>query len=274
MRIFVMLFSLLIGVAFAQPHGNPSPTSGTAAITGGTINGATIGATTPASGTFTTLRFTTSLTADSPGLIIPSGDSLDIRRGTNAQSMYLYNTYTSATSYERARLQWSNNVLFIGTQVGSGGGTDRGIRISSSGGGIFAINESNLAAVSWAVQSSNHFLPGSTNSFDLGSSSQTVRTGYFGTSVVVGGATLLPTLSGTSASLGGGALLAGDCASNTTTVTGAASGMTVVATPGTYPGDGNYWLAYVSASNTVTTKVCAVIAGTPTASTYNIRVIQ
>lgn len=78
----------------------------------------------------------------------------------------------------------------------------------------------------------------------------------------------------TSASIGGGALLAGACAFTATTVTGATVGMGSVSTPTTYPGDGNFWLSYVSAANTVTTKVCAAVAGTPTASTYNIRVIQ
>jgi hypothetical protein len=79
-------------------------------------------------------------------------------------------------------------------------------------------------------------------------------------------------MNGASASLGGGALLAGACASNTVTITGAATGMAVIATPTTYPGDGNYWYAYVSAANTVTNKVCAAISGTPTASVYNDRV--
>ncbi len=79
---------------------------------------------------------------------------------------------------------------------------------------------------------------------------------------------------GTTASIGGGALAAGACASGTTTVTGAATTMTVSTSPNTYPGDGYIWQSYVSAADTVTTKVCAIVAGTPTASTYNIRVIK
>jgi len=79
-------------------------------------------------------------------------------------------------------------------------------------------------------------------------------------------------LTATTASLGGSALTAGQCVSNTTTVNGASTIMTATVTPNTYPGDGNYYFAYVSAANTVTTKVCAAVAGTPTASTYNIRV--
>lgn len=84
----------------------------------------------------------------------------------------------------------------------------------------------------------------------------------------------LSSLTGTSASIGGGALLAGACASTDTTVTGATVGMAAVSNPTTYPGNGSTWFSYVSAANTVTTKVCAIIALTPSASTYNIRVLQ
>lgn len=80
--------------------------------------------------------------------------------------------------------------------------------------------------------------------------------------------------SGTTASIGGGALGAGACASANTTVTGAATTMPVATSPNTYPGDGFVWQSYVSAADTVTTKVCALVAGTPTASTYNVRVIK
>lgn len=104
-------------------------------------------------------------------------------------------------------------------------------------------------------------------------------TGTSGQILTSTGSTTAPTwqdltLAGTSPSIGGGALVAGACASNTVTVTGATTGMAVSASPVTYPGDGNYWLSYVSASNTVTVKVCATVAGTPTASTYNVRVIR
>lgn len=79
---------------------------------------------------------------------------------------------------------------------------------------------------------------------------------------------------GTTASIGGGLLTAGTCTSGTASVAGATTSMGVVATPVTYPGDGSTWLAYVSSAGTVTVEVCALIAVTPTASAYNVRVIQ
>ena len=82
-------------------------------------------------------------------------------------------------------------------------------------------------------------------------------------------------LSGTTGSVGGGLLTAGTCASGTATVTGATTSMSVtLPQPATYPGDGFEIYGYVSAANTVTVKVCAIVALTPTATTYNVRVIQ
>jgi len=81
-------------------------------------------------------------------------------------------------------------------------------------------------------------------------------------------------LSGTSGSIGGSALAAGACLSGTVSIPGATTSMAVQVTPVTYPGDSVFWKGYVSSAGTVTAKVCEVVAGTPTASTYNVRVIQ
>ncbi|WP_348264072.1 hypothetical protein P8935_05940 [Telmatobacter sp. DSM 110680] len=81
-------------------------------------------------------------------------------------------------------------------------------------------------------------------------------------------------LAGTTASIGGSSLTLGACTSGTVSIAGATTSMAVVASPTTYPGDGMMWRLYVSAAGTVTVKVCAAVAGTPTASTYNVRVIQ
>jgi hypothetical protein len=84
----------------------------------------------------------------------------------------------------------------------------------------------------------------------------------------------LPDLVGTTGSIGGGLLTIGTCTSGTASVTGATTAMSATASPVTYPGDGNYWLAYVSGADVVTVKVCAVATLTPTASNYNVRVLQ
>lgn len=87
--------------------------------------------------------------------------------------------------------------------------------------------------------------------------------------------TLASVLTGTSASIGGGLLTAGTCATGTATVTGATTSMTAtLPQPTTYPGDGFEIYAYISAADTVTIKVCALVALTPTASTYLVKVIN
>jgi len=84
-------------------------------------------------------------------------------------------------------------------------------------------------------------------------------------------------LDGTTGSIGGGLLTAGGCATGTATVAGAAVGtpVAVSAADGTnIPGLGVAVSAMVTSSNTVTVSVCALVALTPAAKAYNVRVIQ
>lgn len=75
------------------------------------------------------------------------------------------------------------------------------------------------------------------------------------------------------ATVGGGLLAAGGCSSVDVTITGAAVGMAVNATPTNDPGVGSIWRAWVQSANTVRLQVCEIILGTPGSVTYQIRVI-
>ena len=57
------------------------------------------------------------------------------RNGTTAQAWRVYNTYTSATNYERGVFDWKTtaNSLLIGTEKGSGGGTARAMSLITDG---------------------------------------------------------------------------------------------------------------------------------------------
>ena len=118
--------------------------------------------------------------------------------------------------------------------------------------------------------------------FNTCSSGQTpaINIGMSTVSAMIGAVSLHPqtqqVFKGTTGSIGGSSLAAGTCATGTAAVAGAASGMDAKATPTTYPGAAFTWSAYVSSANTVTVSVCTALAagGTPTASTYNVRVIQ
>ena len=78
----------------------------------------------------------------------------------------------------------------------------------------------------------------------------------------------------TTGSIGGSALTAGQCSTGTVTINGANTGMVANASAVTSgdPGAGFTVGAQVTSSNTVTVSVCAIIAGTPTASTYAVTV--
>jgi hypothetical protein len=77
-----------------------------------------------------------------------------------------------------------------------------------------------------------------------------------------------------SGSLGGGALLLGASATITVSVPGATVGMAVIVAPNTFPGLGVTWFGYVSAPDTVTVGITAIVALTPNASTYNVWVLK
>jgi hypothetical protein len=83
-------------------------------------------------------------------------------------------------------------------------------------------------------------------------------------------------LSSTTGSVGGTALAAGQCASGTLAIAGATTAMAVTTSPagGISPGTGFVWQGYVNAPGNVTVQVCAITPGTPTATTYNVRVVQ
>jgi hypothetical protein len=55
------------------------------------------------------------------------------RNGTNAQTSRIYNTYTSATDFERAKIEWASNILRFGTEKGSAGGTARDMELQTDG---------------------------------------------------------------------------------------------------------------------------------------------
>lgn len=72
--------------------------------------------------------------------------------------------------------------------------------------------------------------------------------------------------------LGGGTLLAGARSTVTLAVPGARSGMHVAMTPQSDIGAGVFYGAWVSANDTVTAFVGAIIALTPISASYNISV--
>jgi hypothetical protein len=61
-----------------------------------------------------------------------AADTLAQRRGTNAQTLRVYNTFTDASNYERGKVEWASNVLRIGTEK-AGTGTARALEFQTDG---------------------------------------------------------------------------------------------------------------------------------------------
>jgi hypothetical protein len=60
-------------------------------------------------------------------------DILALRRATSAQAFRVYNTFTATDNFERANIFWDSNVLKIGTEKGSVGGTARALEFQTDG---------------------------------------------------------------------------------------------------------------------------------------------
>jgi len=71
---------------------------------------------------------------DTDRLVAQTVDGVHLRNTspTSATELSLYNTFTSATSYERLDIGWDTNVATINTTAGSAGGTKRGLQICSA----------------------------------------------------------------------------------------------------------------------------------------------
>jgi len=119
-------------------------------------------------------------------LLGEAANVLALRNGTNAQQLFLYNSYTDASNYERFQMAWSGNTLYLNTAKG-GTGTARGLTIRTDGSGDLSFGTA--ATDRWKVGGTNgHWLAGADNTYDIGASGATrPRAGYFGTSVNIGG---------------------------------------------------------------------------------------
>ena len=80
-----------------------------------------------------------------------AANTLAQRNSTNAQTFRIYNTYTSATSYERGKIEWDTNVLKIGTEKGSAGGSARALELQTDGTTRLTISDAGLFTIADAL---------------------------------------------------------------------------------------------------------------------------
>ena len=204
-------------------------------------------------------------------MLIGNGQLQVVCNGTmvSATDVFFAPTYTAFSSDFPAQ-KCSGYATELAYVANVGGGTGQ---------------QHNIAQVQISPQSSALNVPGAANLVPIsGVQANAWNTAYAynssmplvgGGSSIVTGSVGMP-LSATTGSIGGSALAAATCTSGTASVTGATTGMVAAASPVAYPGDGISWRAYISTAGTATVKVCNDTAGaiTPTASAYNVRVVQ
>jgi hypothetical protein len=106
-------------------------------------------------------------------LVRDAANVLAQRNGTSAQALYVYNTFTDASNYERGGMQWSAGALRIGTQA-AGTGSGRDLTLMVNGANVWRV-----------LSAGGHFLSNTDNITDIGASgANRPRTGYFGTSLL------------------------------------------------------------------------------------------
>lgn len=109
------------------------------------------------------------------GLMSDGANTFALQNGTSAQALNIYNTFTDGSNYERATLTWSSiaNRFRLMTEK-AGSGSSRDIQIYSLG--SLLLNAG--AGAGWTVDTSGFFIPSTTDTIDIGSTSQVSRNLY------------------------------------------------------------------------------------------------
>lgn len=117
-----------------------------------------------------------------------AANTLALRNSTNYQKLNVYNTYTSASVFERLRIGYNqSNEAELVTETT--GGTARKLRIGVDG--AEAIHFRTDSTDRWQLASAGHWVAYADNTYDIGfSGSQRPRTAYLGTSLNVASGTL------------------------------------------------------------------------------------
>lgn len=116
-------------------------------------------------------------------LAFPTSNITELRNGTTAQSLRVYNTYTDASNYERGTLFWNSNVFTIGSEQ-AGTGTARAIRFRTGG------------TDRWAIGTGGDLTTVTDNTIDIGGvGANRPRNVHAGTAFVLADGVTAPTAS-------------------------------------------------------------------------------
>ena len=245
--------------ALAGSGSGGSGASGTAAISGGTIDNTAIGQTTAAAGQFSQLSVTGCnwfLAGTNQGVGTCTPRSWNAVNGADGSNVQIYNSGSSRLIVSSSGSQ-SSMAEFHFVNLGAPSGS-RNWRMSNNTQGQYTMdmNADDYSTHTIAMQCQ----PNGSCRFPNGLTASNFN----------------GVLSGTTGVIGGAALASGACVTGTAAVTGAAAGtpVDVSASDGSLPSGLVMLRAAVTSTNTVTVQVCALNAVTPAAVSYNVRVVQ
>lgn len=126
-----------------------------------------------------------------------AANTLAQRNGVNAQAFRVYNTFTSTTNYERGYVRWVGNNFEIGTEAGSGGGTNRDLllRVPTSSEKIYLGNVAgtfDLLGIGGTIGivAKANLTFGTDNTYDIGASGATRPRSIFAGTAFIGPGTV------------------------------------------------------------------------------------
>lgn len=112
-------------------------------------------------------------------LVRDAAQTLAQRNGTSAQAFRVYNTYTDANNYERAKIAWESNVLRIGTEK-AGTGSARALELQTDGTTRLTISTTGAFTIANALD----IAVGTTNGTKIGTATNQ-KLGFFNATPVV-----------------------------------------------------------------------------------------
>jgi len=118
-------------------------------------------------------------TADDVLLYRDVANVLALRNSTNGQTFRVYGTYTDASNWER--MSYGSNGVIAMQAAGTGSMRDLNLQ-----GAQVVLSTGSSPVGRWLLLAAGHFVPQADNTYDLGSTGNRIRSGYFGTSVVLG----------------------------------------------------------------------------------------
>jgi hypothetical protein len=122
-----------------------------------------------------------------------AADVLALRRGANPQAVRIYNT-TDGTNFERALLAWLSNILELKTEAGGTGTAGRQMKLTAGADLTLAADAQGVGSLllfmtnganRWGLTATT-LRPMTDNVYDLGSSGNRVKDGYFAGVITLG----------------------------------------------------------------------------------------